>query len=99
PPALLAIRRAIASDPGPMKRIIGAPDFLREFGTLAGETLRTAPRGFPKDHPQIELLKHKHYMVLKYVSDDEVLDPGYPLQCLSVFRAMAALNGYINSLL
>jgi uncharacterized protein (TIGR02453 family) len=97
--ALLAIRKAIAADPGPLKRIIKAQDFLREFGSLSGEALKTAPRGFPKDHPEIELLKYKHYMVIQYLSDDQVLDPGYPRACLRTFRAMARLNGYINSLL
>lgn len=27
--------------------------------TIEGEKLKTAPRGFPKDHPRAELLKHK----------------------------------------
>ena len=27
--------------------------------TIEGQTLKTIPRGFPKDHPRAELLKHK----------------------------------------
>ena len=29
------------------------------------ETLKTAPRGFPKDHPRIELLRHKGLVAMK----------------------------------
>jgi uncharacterized protein (TIGR02453 family) len=31
----------------------------------AMETLKTAPRGYPKDHPRIELLRHKGLVVMK----------------------------------
>jgi hypothetical protein len=32
----------------------------REAGLeVVGQTLRTAPRGYPRDHPRIELLRHK----------------------------------------
>ncbi len=29
------------------------------YRTMAHEVLKTAPKGFPKDHPRIELLRHK----------------------------------------
>ena len=40
---------------------------LHEAGyqTMAHEVLKTAPRGFPKDHPRIELLRHKGIAVMK----------------------------------
>lgn len=31
----------------------------------ADETLKTAPRGFPKDHPRAELLRHKGLVTWK----------------------------------
>ncbi len=99
PEALLAIRRAIAADAGPLKKILASPQFKKEFGSLAGETLATAPRGFPRDHREIELLKHKHYMVVKEIPEKEVLDPGFLRQCVRTFKAMSGLNGYINRLL
>ena len=32
---------------------------------MAHEVLKTAPRGFPKDHPRIELLRHKGIAMMK----------------------------------
>jgi uncharacterized protein (TIGR02453 family) len=59
-PGLLgAVRDAIADErTGP--RAAATLDGLTEQGwTLGGEKLKTAPRGVPRDHPRIELLRHK----------------------------------------
>lgn len=101
PPAniLFNIRSNIAKNPKTIRKIISNADFIREFGSLDGEKLKTAPKGFPKDHPEIELLKFKHYMVGKSISDKEILSRDLPIQCLKTFKAMYALNNYVNSLI
>ena len=35
------------------------------YQTMAHEVLKAAPRGFPKDHPRIELLRHKGIAMMK----------------------------------
>ncbi|HEX8085741.1 MAG TPA: DUF2461 domain-containing protein [Solirubrobacteraceae bacterium] len=52
-------RSAVASDvAGP--RLEAAVFAVREAGVETfGETLKTAPRGCPRDHPRAELLRHK----------------------------------------
>jgi uncharacterized protein (TIGR02453 family) len=37
----------------------------RRIGVVGHERLRTAPRGYPKDHPRIELLRHKGIVAWK----------------------------------
>jgi uncharacterized protein (TIGR02453 family) len=51
-------RTALADDAaGP--RLADAVAAGRDAGLeVVGETLRTAPRGYPRDHPRIELLRH-----------------------------------------
>jgi uncharacterized protein (TIGR02453 family) len=59
PPALERYRSAVASDQAgtELVRIVAA---LRKKGCdVNGEALRTAPRGYPADHPRIELLRLK----------------------------------------
>jgi uncharacterized protein (TIGR02453 family) len=53
------IREAIAEDRrgGDLERLLAALE--RRGWDRWGETLRTAPRGYPADHPRIELLRHK----------------------------------------
>lgn len=41
--------------------------------TLGGETLKTAPRGYPIDHPRIDLLRHKSITVAKEYGFDGVI--------------------------
>lgn len=52
---------------------------LAAFGelTLAGETLKTRPRGFDPDHPRIDLLRHKGLYAWRGWEPDDVLhEPG-----------------------
>lgn len=48
---------------------------LREAGlSVDGNALKTAPRGYPKDHPRIELLRLKHIKAVTHISPHEALD-------------------------
>src|SRR3546814_892993 len=53
---LKAIRQEIDYNSGELKRIINAPSFRKLYKGLDTEhSLKTAPQGYPKDHPEIEL--------------------------------------------
>jgi uncharacterized protein (TIGR02453 family) len=66
PAALHRLREAIADDASgtQLEGIVAA---LRKAGYEVGarETLKTAPKGFPKDHPRIDLLRHKGLVMSK----------------------------------
>jgi len=60
---LRQIRRSIVNHPGKLRAIVGAPGFRRRFGGLYdGDTLKSSPRGFPCDHPDLELLRLKRFV-------------------------------------
>src|SRR5439155_22362606 len=49
--------------PGKLRAIVGAPRFRRRFGGLYdGDKLKSFPRGFPRDHPDLELLRLKRFV-------------------------------------
>lgn len=98
-PLLLAIRTAIAREAAPFKKIIGAPAFIKLFGGLSGDTLVTAPKGFPRDHPEIELLKYRHYLVYRGLSEKTVLSKEFSSVCIESFMAMRKFNAYLNELM
>lgn len=50
------------------------PEFSRTY-TLSGESLINAPRGFAKDHPQVEDLKRKDFIAICELSRDDMLSP------------------------
>jgi len=98
PPAaeLLAIRKTIAKNSAEFEKIIEDGKFTRRFGGLTDERLKTAPRGFPKDHPAIEHLKWKHFIVSRNYGDRDVLSPRFLDSCLEDFMTMAVFNDYLN---
>jgi uncharacterized protein (TIGR02453 family) len=59
-PDQLARFRAAVADPGTGPPLAAAVAAVRDAGIdVFGEALRTAPRGFPRDHPRVALLRHR----------------------------------------
>ncbi|WP_025761702.1 DUF2461 domain-containing protein [Dyadobacter tibetensis] len=59
------------------KTIIENKAFRAYFPEIHGATLKTAPKGYPKDHPEIELLKRKALFFAHNFSDQEILLPDF----------------------
>jgi uncharacterized protein (TIGR02453 family) len=95
---LQAIRAAIAEDPAPIKKVIDAPEFRKYFGGISGEKLKSAPRGLPPDHPQIDLLRHKQFTLVHQLSDEQVLAEDFVDYALQVFSAMKPFFDYLQPL-
>ncbi|MTD53491.1 DUF2461 domain-containing protein [Amycolatopsis pithecellobii] len=54
-----------------LERILGK---LRKAGwQIAGDTLRTRPRGFAEDHPRLDLLKHRSLYAVRTWEPDDTL--------------------------
>lgn len=98
PPApwLSAIREKIDEEPDRFIKIINSKEFIRFFGQLTGEKLKKAPKGFPSDHPNVDLLKFKSYLVVNEVSDKMVLSDQYFEHTVNVMKAMKPLNDFLN---
>ena len=98
PPApwLSSIREKISDSPDEFIKITKAKDFIKYFGSVDGEKLKTAPKGYPKDHPHIELLKLKSYLVVNEATDKLVLSSDFQNHVINVFKTMKPLNDYLN---
>ncbi len=72
PPAeeLKKIRQEIDYNGKVLKKILGNDVFKKQFGGLSAEyKLKTTPKGYDKNHPDIELLRHTSYIVWAKLSD------------------------------
>lgn len=96
PDQLAAIRRAIDRDPSKLKAAIGSKPFKKYFGSLSGEKLKTPPRGYPADHPEIELLKYKQFITSSALTDKDVLSPRLVAGTVEVFAALKPLLDFLN---
>jgi uncharacterized protein (TIGR02453 family) len=62
PPALRLIRNYVALHADELRAILREPKFKKVYDGLQGESLTRAPKGFPPDHPDLDLLKNKHFV-------------------------------------
>jgi uncharacterized protein (TIGR02453 family) len=64
--------------------------------TVAGDTLKTRPRGFDEDHPRIELLRHRSlYAWRRWAGDDLMLEPELPGEVAANWRALTPLTEWL----
>ncbi len=98
PETLAAIRQEIDYNTTDFKKILAAKDFKTYFKELSqDDKLKTAPKGYDKNHPEITLLQHKHFIVTHPLSNEQVLDEKFASYASKVFKAMLPLNEYLRA--
>lgn len=70
PQDLLHIRKHITQDVDFLREAIEATS--KVLGPMAGEQVKSAPKGFSKEDPNIDLLRHKQFLFRKSFSEKEV---------------------------
>jgi len=70
--ALHKIREAIIEKDEDWKKISKNKGFLKKY-RVSGESLRTAPRGYARDHPMIEELRRKDFIAIAHLDEKEIL--------------------------
>lgn len=102
PPAdeVKKIRQEIDYNGKDLKKILTKPSFKKAFGGLSREhALKTAPKGYPKDHPDIELLKLNSFIVWKNVSDKDILEPKSIKSLTTLGKEMKPLMDFLKTAL
>ena len=99
PADLKRIRDEIAADDKPLRKIIADPVFVKTFGTLKGDAVKTAPKGFSKDHPAIDLLRHKQFLVSHSFTEKEVTSPDFVKKLSQSFQNMRPFFDYMSEVL
>jgi len=96
---LKRIRKEIEANDKPFRKIINAKVFKDTFKQLNGEQLKTAPRGFDKEHPAVDLLRYKQFYVSKQFSDEEILDGNFVKELCKVYKKMRPFFNYMSEVL
>jgi uncharacterized protein (TIGR02453 family) len=99
PEDLKRIREEFAVEAKPIRKIITAKTFVQYFGTLGGDELKTAPSGFDRDHPSIDLIRKKQFVVMRTFKDKEVVDPSFFKEVVKTFDAMRPFFDYMSDVL
>ncbi len=75
---LFRIRKEWELDATELREIIENKQFKDIWGELVGEAVKTAPKGFDKEHENIDLIRRKQFIFVKNFTDKEVLDKKFP---------------------
>lgn len=96
---LKLVRNNILEFGDELKDIITSDEFVSNFGSLEGSQLKTAPKGFDKNHKQIELLRYKQFLAVKRFTDEEVLSKDFSINVNKGFAAMRPFFDYMSEAL
>jgi uncharacterized protein (TIGR02453 family) len=97
PAQLYAVREHIAGHFGELRAIVESSGFRRHVGKLEGEKLIRVPRGFAKDHPAAEYLKHRHFLAGAEFPPSLAAGAKLHDTLLKVFRQVIPLSRFLNT--
>ena len=99
PEDLKKIRDGIAHRYEELREIINHPTFKSFFGELRGDQVKTAPRGYDKMHPAIDLLRYKQFLLKYDFPDEEVTSPGFASKVSHTFTRMHPFFDFMSEIL
>lgn len=93
------IRKEFEVDAQEMRDILNHSKFKSVWGNLVGDELKTAPKGFDKNHPDIDLIKKKQYIFTKSFTDQEVTSPDFITKIDEDFKTIKPYFDYMSDVL
>ena len=97
---LFRIRKEFETNDSEIRKIVSNKTFKKYFENLEGEdAVKTAPKGFDKNHPAIDLIKKKQFVVMRKFSDEEVFSNDFQKEIIATFLAMRPFFDYMSDVL
>jgi len=100
PADLLRIRKEFEIDSSEIRAILNNPSFKKAFGGFNQEyAVKTAPKGFSKDDPNIDLLRLKSFFVEHRFTDVEVLAEDFQENLVQHYSLLRPYFDYMSDVL
>jgi uncharacterized protein (TIGR02453 family) len=97
---LFRIRKEFEIDDRDIREILSEQNFVTHFGgTLEGDELKTAPKGFDKNHEAIDLIRKKGFIATRKFSDKEVLATNFLKEVNNSYLALRPFFNYMSDVL
>ena len=93
---LRLIRAHIAEHHARLASMLRAKALVASMGQLQGDRLSRPPKGFPPDHPAIELLKAKQWYYWRELPPETALSPRLVTEIVSRFQLMLPVVEFLN---
>lgn len=95
---LKEVRKEISLYGEDFLKILNNKDFKKHFPELDQDgKLKKVPQGFEKEDPMAEYLKHKNFIVIYYLKDEEILDKNAVKNITKIFKLMKPFNDFLNT--
>ena len=96
---LLRIRKEFEMDDSEMRAILNDETFKQTWGNFVGDELKTAPKGFDKEHPAIDLIRKKQFIFTKKYTDKDVLSNDFIEGVNEAFKKVRPYFNYMSDVL
>ena len=87
------------NDANEFREILKSKEIQSIWGELEGSELKTAPRNFDKNHPDIDLIRKKQFIFKINYSDKEVLDKKFIIKIENSLKAIRPFLNYMTDIL
>lgn len=96
-PELGKVRQEIDYNQKEFLKIINDKNFKKTFGELdTDDKLVNGPKGYAKDHPLLEILKLKSFIVVGEIKEKDVLGKNFTKTAIEICKAMMPLNNFLQ---
>jgi len=99
PADLKRIRIDIDQDLNAWRKLLKAKKLRDTFGDIMGDGVKTAPKGYAKDHPGIDLLRMKQFLFRRPLTDKEVLAPDLVERMDGIYRTIRPFFDHMSEVL
>lgn len=96
---LFRIRKELEMDAEEFKETINKKTLKAIWGDMQGDTVKTAPKGFDKEHPSIDLIKNKQFIFIRNFKDNEVLSGSFLEEVDKSYRAIRPYFDLMSNIL
>ena len=93
-----SLRAAIDYNGEELQKILNKRSFKATFeDLLEDDKLKSAPKGYPKDHKHIDLLRNKSFAVMHGFTQKEIEQEDFQEKVIEVYKEMLAFRRYLNN--
>lgn len=96
---LARIRQEISIDASELREVLALEGIVNTFGTMGGRALKTAPKGYSREHPDVDLLRHKGFVFRHDFTDKEALSEEFPEMVSDTFQELRPFLDYMSDVL
>lgn len=95
-PELKKVRQEIDYNFEEFERIISNKEFIKYYGKVEGDALKTVPQGYHADNPAIAYLRLKSLVVTHAITDEACTQPALVREILKSFAIMQPFLNFLN---